>query len=51
MSAIAIQPEVLRDLVAAALGEQARSVSVTLGEVTVEVSAAHYLEVMRKLPI
>lgn len=49
MSAIAIQPEVLRDLVAAALGEQARSVSVTLGEVTVEVSAAHYLEVMRKL--
>ncbi len=49
MSAIAIQPEVLRDLVAAALAEKARSVAVTLGEVTVEVHAAHYLEVMRKL--
>ncbi|MGE8397320.1 MAG: NADH-quinone oxidoreductase subunit C [Comamonas sp.] len=49
MSAIAIQPEALRDLVAAALGEQARSVTVALGEVTVEVSAAQYLDVMRKL--
>ena len=49
MSAFAIQPEVLRDVVAAALGDQARSVSVKLGEVTVEVTAAHYLEVMRKL--
>lgn len=49
MSAIAIQPEVLRDLVAAALGDQARSVTVALGEVTVEVNAANYLEVMRKL--
>ena len=49
MSAIAIQPEVLRDLVAAALAEKARSVAVTLGEVTVEVHASHYLEVMRKL--
>lgn len=49
MSAIAIQPEVLRDLVAAALGEKARSVAVTLGEVTVEVHAAHYLDVMRTL--
>jgi NADH-quinone oxidoreductase subunit C len=49
MSAIAIQPEVLRDLVAAALGERARSVTVALGEVTVEVSAAHYPDVMRAL--
>jgi NADH-quinone oxidoreductase subunit C len=49
MSAFAIQPETLRDVVAAALGDQARSVSVKLGEVTVEVTAAHYLEVMRKL--
>ncbi|MBF6630442.1 MAG: NADH-quinone oxidoreductase subunit C [Comamonas sp.] len=49
MSAIAIQPEVLRELVAAALGDQARSTTVTLGEVTVEVNAANYLDVMRKL--
>lgn len=49
MSAFAIQPEVLRDLVAAALGDQVRSVTVKLDEVTVEVSAANYLEVMRKL--
>lgn len=49
MSAFAIQPEVLRDLVAAALGDQARSVAVTLDEVTVEVNAANYLDVMRKL--
>ena len=49
MSAFAIQPEALRDLVAAALGDQARSVVVTLDEVTVEVSAANYLSVMRTL--
>lgn len=49
MSAIAIQPEALRELVAAALGDQVRSVNVTLDEVTVEVTATHYLEVMRKL--
>ena len=49
MSAFAIQPEALRDLVAAALGDQARSVTVKLGEVTVEVASTHYLEVMRKL--
>ena len=49
MSAFAIQPEALRDVVAAALGDQARSVTVKLGEVTVEVAAAQYLDVMRKL--
>lgn len=49
MSAFAIQPEVLRDLVAAALGDQACSVTAPLGEVTVEVTAANYLDVMRKL--
>ncbi|HEY4663381.1 MAG TPA: NADH-quinone oxidoreductase subunit C [Comamonas sp.] len=49
MSAFAIQPEALRDLVAAALGDQARSVAVKLGEVIVEVAAPNYLEVMRKL--
>lgn len=49
MTAIAIQPEKLRDLVAAALGDHARSVTVTLGEVTVEVAAANYLPAMELL--
>ena len=49
MTAIAIQPEKLRDLVAAALGDHARSVTVALGEVTVEVAAAHYLQAMQLL--
>jgi NADH-quinone oxidoreductase subunit C len=40
---------VLRDVVAAALGDKARSVTVALGEVTVEVSAAQYLEAMQVL--
>lgn len=49
MTAIAIHPEVLRDVVAAALGDKARSVTVALGEVTVEVSAAQYLAAMQVL--
>ncbi|KFJ12125.1 dehydrogenase, subunit C family protein [Delftia acidovorans] len=49
MTAIAIHPEVLRDVVAAALGDKARSVTVALGEVTVEVSATQYLEAMQVL--
>lgn len=49
MSAFAIQPEALRDVVAAALGDQVRSITVKLGEVTVEVAASQYLDVMRKL--
>ena len=49
MSAFAIHPEALREVVAAALGEKARSVTTKLGEVTVEVAATHYLDVMRTL--
>ena len=49
MTAIAIHPEVLRDTVMAALGENAKRVSLALGEVTVEVSADKYLEVMQIL--
>lgn len=49
MSAIAIHPETLRELVAAALGEKARSVTVALGEVTVEVSASQYFAAMQVL--
>lgn len=49
MTAIAIHPEVLRDVVAAALGDKARSVTVALDEVTVEVSASSYFEAMQIL--
>ncbi|PWW48720.1 NADH-quinone oxidoreductase subunit C [Melaminivora alkalimesophila] len=49
MSNIAIAPEALRDAVAAALGERAREVSLSRGEVTVVVPHAHYLEAMRTL--
>jgi len=49
MSAIAIHPEKLRDLVAAALGDKARSVTVALGEVTAEVPAAQYYAAMQTL--
>lgn len=49
MSVFAIQPEVLRDLVAEALGDRVRSVTAPLGEVTVEVAADQYLDVMATL--
>ena len=49
MNSIAIHPEVLRDTVAAELGESAKRVSLAFGEVTVEVSADKYLEVMQTL--
>ena len=49
MTAIAIHPEKLRDVVSAALGEKARSVTLAYGEVTVEVSADKYLEAMQTL--
>ena len=49
MTAIAIHHEKLRDVVSAALGEKARSVTLAYGEVTVEVSADKYLEAMQTL--
>ncbi|RZJ05863.1 MAG: NADH-quinone oxidoreductase subunit C [Rubrivivax sp.] len=49
MSETAIRPEVLRDVIAAALGERARSVTVALGEVTAVVNAATYYEAMQIL--
>lgn len=49
MSVFAIEPDALRDVIATVLGDQARSVTTKLGEVTVEVSADNYLEVMRLL--
>ena len=48
-SAAAISPQALRDAVAAALGDMARDVTIALGEVTVVVSAAHYLQAMQTL--
>jgi len=48
-SSVAIAPEALRDTLAAALGDKALRFVVRLGEVTVVVSPAHYLEAMRIL--
>jgi len=49
LPAIPATPEQLRDTVAVALGERARSVTVALGEVTAVVSAAEYLAAMQTL--
>ncbi|QXZ10163.1 NADH-quinone oxidoreductase subunit C [Comamonas sp. Y33R10-2] len=49
MTAIAIHPEKLRDVVTAALGDKVRSITLAYGEVTVEVSADQYLDVMQIL--
>jgi len=49
MADIAIRAETLRDTLAAALGDQAHSIVVALQEVTITVSAAHYLEAMQTL--
>ncbi|WP_353236520.1 NADH-quinone oxidoreductase subunit C [Diaphorobacter ruginosibacter] len=49
MTVNAIHPEVLRENLVAVLGDKVRSVGISLGEVTVEVSAANYLEVMQML--
>ena len=53
MTAIAVNPEALKDTVAAALGGKARRVDVWLDEVTVEVAAADYLaaaQILRDAP-
>lgn len=49
MSAVAIHPETLRQTIAALLGARARSVLLALGEVSVQVAAGDYLDVMRTL--
>ena len=49
MTVFAVRPEVLRDALAAALGDKASEVLVTLDEVTVVVPAAHYLQAMQIL--
>ena len=49
MTAYAIRPEDLQATLAAALGERASRITIALGEVTVQVSAAHYHSVMQTL--
>ncbi|MDR2335013.1 MAG: NADH-quinone oxidoreductase subunit C [Burkholderiaceae bacterium] len=49
MTVNAIHPEILRDNLASVLGDKVRSISIALGEVTIEVPAAHYFEVMQTL--
>ncbi|MCJ0762541.1 NADH-quinone oxidoreductase subunit C [Variovorax terrae] len=44
MTAVAIHPEVLKETIAAALGDKARRIGLKHGEVTVVVAAADYLE-------
>ena len=49
MSDTALHPETLKEVVTAALGELARSVTLALGEVTVVVKPANYLKAMQTL--
>jgi NADH-quinone oxidoreductase subunit C len=49
MTAVAIRPETLKDNVAAALGAKARQVTLELGEVTVLVASADYIDAMHLL--
>ena len=49
MTSFAIRPEDLRDTLTTTLGDKAHSISMALGEVTVHVGAAQYLDVMTSL--
>jgi NADH-quinone oxidoreductase subunit C len=49
MTVFAIDPEVLKDTLAAALGDKVKSIHVALGEVTLVVKAADYLATMQIL--
>ena len=49
MTDFAIIPEVLQDILSVALGDRVQKITLALGEVTVQVSAAHYLGVMQTL--
>jgi NADH-quinone oxidoreductase subunit C len=49
MTVFAVDPEALKTTIANALGGKAKRISLALGEVTVVVSAAHYLEAARIL--
>ncbi|MFT4266654.1 MAG: NADH-quinone oxidoreductase subunit C [Xenophilus sp.] len=49
MTTFAVEPQHIQDAVAAALGDKIKSIDVRLGEVTVVVHHAHYLDAMRTL--
>ncbi len=49
MTSVAMRPEAIRDAVASALGDAARTVHVALGQVIAEIPAARYLEAMQTL--
>lgn len=49
MTAFAIDPQVLKDNIEAALGDKLKRISLELGEVTVVVDARHYHEAMKTL--
>lgn len=49
MTTFAIHPEKLKDTIMAVLGDKVREARIALGELTVVVSAAHYLEAMQLL--
>jgi NADH-quinone oxidoreductase subunit C len=46
---VSVHPEALRDAITAALGDKAKAVDLRLGEVTVTVTAANYLDACRIL--
>lgn len=49
MTTFAIAPEVLKDTIAATLGDKVAGITVALGEVTLVVKAADYLDAMQML--
>jgi NADH-quinone oxidoreductase subunit C len=49
MTVFAVNPEVLKNTIAATLGEKIKHITVALGEVTVVVAAADYLDVAKVL--
>lgn len=49
MTVFAVNPEALKNTIAAALGEKIRQIDVALGEVTVVVGAAEYLDAVKIL--
>ena len=49
MTSVAIHPDVLKDTIAATLGDKVKNITVALGEVTLVVAADHYLDAMQAL--
>ena len=49
MTSVAIHPETLKDVIAAALGDRVKHIGVAQGEVTLTVAPEHYLDAMQLL--